>query len=66
MPTAKNNATAARAIITNLQKYGGECSGLVIWARMFLRNNPESKNVAYLQQSGVRKEPQQERVRLGR
>lgn len=33
---ATNNAVAARVILEDVERYGGETAGLVIWARMVL------------------------------
>jgi hypothetical protein len=41
----KQNLQAAEIILTNIEKYGGEGAGLVLWARAFLRRIREEKAV---------------------
>jgi hypothetical protein len=38
----ESNSIAADAILEDVPKHGGECAGLVIWARMYLRNHRDS------------------------
>jgi hypothetical protein len=39
----EGNRRAAKIILANVAKYGGETAGLVIWARMTLRHNGERR-----------------------
>ncbi len=42
-PHDKQNLQAAEIILTNVEKYGGEGAGVVLWARACLRRLREEK-----------------------